>query len=76
MVCTEEARSSQYLFGIIYCMLEFKYLCKISIVNCSNGARRIQDICLVIRTCKWSYIKICSIKDANFSKEWTCLGHL
>ena len=37
---------------------------------------RIQDNFLVIQTCQWSDIKICSIDKANFSKEWTCLRHL
>ena len=37
MVSIEEARSSLHLYSIDYCM----FVCKISLVNCSNGARRV-----------------------------------
>ena len=39
-----KTHGSLLFYGINYCMFEFKYLCKISIVNCSNGARRVPTI--------------------------------
>ena len=40
MVSIEEATSLLHLYSIDYCM----FLCKISLVNCSNGGRRVSTV--------------------------------
>ena len=51
--------------------------CTVQIFNlysCVLG--RIEDHSLVIRICQWSDVKAFRIKEADFSKDWTCLRHL